>query len=354
VDFSRIRYSQCWEDADVLLAGLDIRPGDRCLSIASAGDNTLALLTADPGSVVAIDLNATQLHCLELRMVAFDRLEHADVLGLLGIAPHRDRRVLYRHCRERLSRPAREFWDGRPADIEAGIGTTGKFESYFELFRRRILPLVHTRCTVRSLFEPRTEPERRRFYSQSWNSWRWRLIFHLFFSRRVLGRLGRDPALFRYVDGAVAPRIFARATHSLTALDPLDNPYLQWILLGRFQSALPTYLRPESFEKIRGNLGRIELRQAALEDFLGGDGPGIDRFNLSDVFEYMSEQSYLQLLDLIVSRSNPGGRLAYWNLFVERRAPDHLPVVHLSDLARELHARDKAFFYDALVLEEVQ
>src|SRR5437763_53270 len=41
-DFTGIRYAQCWEDADILLAGLDVQPGDVCLSIASAGDISLA------------------------------------------------------------------------------------------------------------------------------------------------------------------------------------------------------------------------------------------------------------------------------------------------------------------------
>ncbi|MBA3888585.1 MAG: DUF3419 family protein, partial [Acidobacteria bacterium] len=47
-DFSGIRYAQVWEDADILLQGLDVQPGDTCLSIASAGDNALALLTKNP------------------------------------------------------------------------------------------------------------------------------------------------------------------------------------------------------------------------------------------------------------------------------------------------------------------
>ena len=36
--FSKLRYAQCWEDADILLAGLDVQPGDSCFSIASAGE----------------------------------------------------------------------------------------------------------------------------------------------------------------------------------------------------------------------------------------------------------------------------------------------------------------------------
>ena len=44
-DRPRIRYAQCWEDADVLLQALAVQPGDVCLSIASGGENTLSLLT---------------------------------------------------------------------------------------------------------------------------------------------------------------------------------------------------------------------------------------------------------------------------------------------------------------------
>jgi len=42
--FELIRYANCREDACVLLEALAINKGDRCLSIASAGDNSLALL----------------------------------------------------------------------------------------------------------------------------------------------------------------------------------------------------------------------------------------------------------------------------------------------------------------------
>ena len=54
-DFSAIRYAQCWEDADVLVAALDPQPGHVCLSIASAGDNALALLSRGPARVIAVE-----------------------------------------------------------------------------------------------------------------------------------------------------------------------------------------------------------------------------------------------------------------------------------------------------------
>src|SRR5436309_6336755 len=101
-DFSRVRYAQCWEDADILLEGLDVRPGDVCLSIASAGDNTLALLTRSPGRVIALDLSPAQLACLELRVAAYRVLSHPELLELIGSTPSRRRLLLYQRCRPQL------------------------------------------------------------------------------------------------------------------------------------------------------------------------------------------------------------------------------------------------------------
>ncbi len=86
-DFSIVRYAQCWEDADILLAALDVQPNHTCLSIASAGDNTLALLSKGPARVVALDLSPAQLACLELRVAAYRVLDHGQLLELLGARP---------------------------------------------------------------------------------------------------------------------------------------------------------------------------------------------------------------------------------------------------------------------------
>src|SRR5579859_7642921 len=188
-DFSAIRYAQCWEDADVLLAALDVQPGDTCLSIASAGDNTLALLARAPARVIALDLSHAQLACLALRVAAYRTLRHPELLELLGSAPSARRAELYRRCRGQLAPDVRRFWDARPDTIAAGIGGSGKFERYFALFRERVLPLVHTRATVERLLAGGAPAERRAFYQQRWDTWRWRLMFHLFFSRPLMGQL---------------------------------------------------------------------------------------------------------------------------------------------------------------------
>ena len=356
VDFSRIRYAQCWEDADVLLEALDIRPGSTCLSIASAGDNTLAMLSKGPRRVVAIDINPAQLAAFELRVTAFRELRHRELLAFIGSVGDDDRIELYHRCRRHLSTTVRNYWDQRLEKIKSGIGSAGRFEAFFRLFRTCVLPLVHSRRTVEQLLVSKSRPERNCFYESQWNTVRWRLLLRMFFSRFMLGRLARDPEFFRYVEGKVAERILQRARYAMTELDPAANPYLQWIFTGQHSCGnLPFSLRPENFEAIRANLERLEWRCCSLEQFLEESLDSFDAFNLSDIFEYISLQSYERLLRLLIRAANPGARLAYWNLLVPRRRPESLraflkPLTNLSD---SLFSRDKAFFYGGFVLEEV-
>lgn len=358
-DFERIRYAQCWEDADVLVRGLDVRPGDVCLSICSAGDNTLALLTRDPARVVAIDLSAAQVACLRLRMSAYRVLEHGELLELMGSRPSTRRAELYRRCRDRggLGAEAAAFWDGRGEEIARGIGGAGKFERYFGIFRSFILPLVHGGGMVRALLEPRNAEDRRRFYDERWDTLRWRVLFRVFFSRVVMGRLGRDPSFFRHVEGSVAERILGRARSALRELDPAVNPYIHWILTGTHGDALPLALRGEHFDAIRSRLDRVHVHHGSIESWAGASRGGrpIDRFNLSDIFEYMSEPRAAELLAALAGVSRPGGRLLYWNMLAPRSRPEAMSGVlrPLDDLARECFAEDRAFFYGRLVIEEV-
>ena len=291
-------------------------------------------------------------------MAAYRLLEYGEVRELLGSLPSHRREQLYRRLRSSVSADARRFWDARVEAITMGIGGAGKFEGYFRLFRSRILPLIHPRARVAQLLLGGTRAARETFFDRAWDTWRWRLIFHTFFSRLVMGRLGRDPSCFRYVEGDVASRILARTRHALTDLNPADNPYLQWILLGRHATALPCALRPDCFAAIRANLDRLEWHCCSLEDWLAAhDRPAIDRYNLSDIFEYMSAERIPACAGL--PGPAPGGRWQTCLLEPARRtAQTRRPRRPAGPYGRarpgSSHAKDKAFFYSDFILEEIQ
>ena len=356
VDFSIIRYAQCWEDADVVLQALSVQPGDVCLSIASAGDNTLSLLAKDPSKVIAIDLSAAQLACLELRVAAYRHLTHDELLELMGARPSDRRRLLYAGLAPGLTATTRNVWDAQGQAIDAGIATPGKFERYLDMMRRYGINPTHSRRDRRDLFSARTREERKKFYATRWNNWRWRLLIKLACSRFVMSRMGRDPRFFKYAEGSVADHILGMVEHALVDLDPRDNPYLQRIVTGQYRDVLPHALREEHFEVIRTNLNRLEWHQTDVWTFLrrAPDAP-IRRFNLSDVFEYLSEDDSNRVFEQIARVGCSGGRLAYWNMLVPRHRPDALRqrIEPMPELSRRLHEAARTFFYTGFVVEEL-
>lgn len=354
-DFEQIRYANCWEDADVLCAALKPEPGKQILSIASAGDNVLALL-AEGAKVVAADISAAQLACLELRCAAFAQFEYTDVLRFLGVRPADDRIEMYRELVPDLSPAARQFWNTHLEHVQQGIIFTGKLERYFHTFRTWIVPLIHRSKTVAKLLEKKSPQARVDFYDQHWNTWRWRLLFRIFFSRKLLGKHGRDAEFFRFSQGSVAEQLLARTTHGLTTLPTDKNPYLEFIFRGNFEQSLPRYLRPEKFTAIRAGLGRLTLHHGPIEYAAQRTGNcEFDGFNLSDIFEYLAPATCLDVFNTLLASAKSGSRLVYWNLLTPRSCPAEVirRVDQHSELANRLQQSDCCFFYDRLVIEEV-
>lgn len=354
--FSFIRYAQCWEDADIVLTAMNVKDGDKCLSIGSAGDNTLALLACDPSAVVALDLSPSQTALLELKTAAFKVLNHNEMMILLGYRKGFSRRELFNKVAPCLSKSSLEFWQSHATNIEYGIASCGKFERYFSVFRTAILPLIHSKKTVDELLIHRNHEGRSAFFSKRWDTMRWRLLFKLFFSKPVMGWLGRDPSFFTYASGNLPEILLNLTRQALVDQDPSNNPYLRWILKGEFGDALPYFLREENFEKIKRNLDRLQWYQLSLEEYLSSSPDDyFDSFNLSDVFEYASRDSYEALLHMLAQAARPQARLVYWNMMVPRQSVDvnANQVMPLNELSEYLFLKNKTFFYCRFLVEEI-
>ncbi|MBU0479714.1 MAG: BtaA family protein [Proteobacteria bacterium] len=354
-DFSYIRYANCWEDTEILCRALEPAPGKRFLSIASAGDNSLGLL-AEGAEVVATDLNLSQLACVDLRKEAIRKLSHADCLSFFGITSSDDRLQIYGDLRDALADDSAVFWDAHSNEIRDGFIHFGKFERYFQTFRRKILSLIHNREMIATLLTEKTREKRHQFYEKDWANFRWHLLFKIFFSKFVMGRSGRDPEFFRYVEVPVSESILSRTKYALTELETHNNPYLAYILTGNFTGCLPYYLQAEIFEKIKANIDNLTLYLGPVQDGAREQGNRkFDGFNLSDIFEYLDKETCSQLYRILLDHASSGARLAYWNMLVPRECPTELKekITPKTDLARELFAIDKAFFYSNFIIEEV-
>ena len=356
--FKRILYSQAWEDPDCDREGLAIGPEDDVLAIGASGDNALAFVLARPRSVTAIDFNPNQNHLLELKVSALETLDPDDLHAFLGVRPSGSRAFFYRHVRATLSPAAREFWDAHPELIERGVIHVGRFEGFLGLFRRFVLPVVQRRRTVERLFSTDTVEEQQALYREAWDSRAWRTLFRLFFSRFMIGRLGRDPAFFKYVEvDQVGEAFRRRCEHALTELPVRENWFLEYIALGTYRRAFPPYLRPENLPLLRERArATLRLEVGAFEEFLPRRPAGsYSCFYLSDIFEWMSEEAFAQLLRQFCRVARPGARLTWRNLLVPRVRPagcDDLIEVD-EPLSRKLHWQDRSFVYGNFVAARV-
>jgi len=363
----RLRYGQCWEDADRLVEALSPLAGRTVLSIASGGENSLALLAEGPARLVVIDHNPAQIALVELKLAAMTRLPHRELLLLLGATPAPEgpaaatplRWELYQHCRPALSAATAGFWDQHPALIAGGLLRAGRFERYLEAFRRWLLPLVHGPGAWAPLLAGLSREQRLAWYDRQWNTRRWRWLFHLMFSRTALGHLGTDPSQVRYGDGSQTALLLERLRTVLVELDPRDNPYLHWILQGHFSDPLPRALRPEVVAQIRRHRDRIELQPLSLAAYLlqhQADRGWIERFNLSNVFEYQSPEATTALLGQLHRHAAPGARLVGWNRLADRDGRLAPAGAWRFDPSRAeaLHRRDRLFFYRRLLVAEAR
>jgi S-adenosylmethionine-diacylglycerol 3-amino-3-carboxypropyl transferase len=358
--FSKIVYSQCWEDPAIAAEALRLGPGDDLFCLTSAGDNVMALALRRPRSIVALDFSAAQNALLELKLAALRKLGWHDYVAFLGARPAFDRLATYQRLRRELTDDARAHLDAQPGAIAGGIIHAGRFQRYLARFRTSILPLIHGRAVVEEIMTIDDRDARAAYYDRIWDNRRWRALFTVFFGRAVMARLGRDPAFFRYVDQTqIGATFLARARRALVETSPRDNHFLQYALLGRYPDLerAPIYLRESSFDALRAACEAIRIVRGEAAGYLEAQPDGaLSALYLSDLFEWVSPEAHASMLRTIARVGRPGGRIVYWNLLVPRRRPDALAdriAVH-DDEARALHRRDLAFVYGSLHVESVR
>jgi len=354
VDFNIIRYANCWEDADILLEGLQPRAGDKILSVGSAGDNSFALLTSNPSVVVAVDVNRIQLYLIELKKAGIKRLDYASLLSFLGFTASTQREKYFDAIKEALSVDARKYWEANRHLIRDGVIYAGKFEQYFKLFSQKILPFIHSKETVAALLHAKPASAQQAFYQHKWNTWRWRLLFKLFFSKYVMGKYGRDPEFLKEVDISVSDYIFQKAGKHLQSTLCQDNFILHFNLTGNFGNLLPNYLTKENFTLIQSNIDAVEIKQGYAQDVIQKYGT-FNCMNLSNIFEYMDNDTFKNTAEALIQGAAKDCTMAYWNLMVPRRIAEICPnsVAYQQDLSLTLSEKDKGFFYKQLIIDKV-
>lgn len=351
VALSDLLFGMSWEDPQSDRAAIGLTPRQSLLTISSGGCNTLSFLLDDPGRIYAIDINASQSHLLKLKCAAIKRLDADDLHEFLGVTPSTRRLDMFASICSDLDDGALAYWRARTEAVAAGVIHQGRFERFQARFRS-FLRVLQGRRRIERLFESDSLETQQRYFDESWNTTRWRLIFRMAFNKRILARRGLSSDYFRFDDGSTsfAESFLSRARRAFREIPIRSNYFLAQYLLGRYLSsdAVPDYLRRDNLPVVRARLDRIEVITADAKEWLAArPTASIDAFSLSNICELMNANDTTTTFEQVAHAARPGARICFRNLMVPRDVPAALTnrIRVQEQTSREILRADRSFVY---------
>lgn len=354
-----INYSMCWEDPQLVLKALQITSKDHVLSIASGGENTFATLLKKPASLTAIDSNLGQIMLLRLKIAAIQALTFEEFLQFIGAFPCKNRILLLASVNKYLSKECVLFWSKYNELINKGIIHVGRFEQYLSLIRKYVLKFTLSKKDIQKYFLMDSINQQKQFYKNIWNTWRWRFLSKIFFSKLILQCLARKKEYFKYNKQDNLANYYTEKVKNILTSTPIQNNYfVHYMLTGKFlikKSEDHPYLSKENFKKLKKLVSNINCVHVDLYNYLKQlRTRKFSKYNLSDIFEPSSQEEYELILREIVKKSKKNARICYWNNLAPRYTHSYIKnMIALDAESSRLFKQDRIPIYAKFIVESV-
>lgn len=358
----RLFFAQVREDPMLEIAALAPLSNARVVVVSSGGCTAFSLLAAGAGEVVAVDLNSTQNHLVELKMIALRRLVAPELMSFLGLAPgtaHRRSRT-YEVLRPYISDEAASYWDHNQALIARGLLNCGVSERFIAAVVGVVKLGIHRKAKIDRLLGLDTLQEQKEFFDREWNTRRWKLLFPLLLNRWTFNRT-YDPGFFREVENpSFAAHFRGLLEHALTEVPVRTNYFLHQMLTGAYPArtpGVPPYLDRTRREFLRSRLDCMQLVDGGYGDYLAScEEDSVDAFALSNICEWLDPDGISELLDEVVRVARPGARVCFRNFVGHTTIPAGLRRRLVEDAAagREAIKKDRSCLQSRIVICRVE
>jgi S-adenosylmethionine-diacylglycerol 3-amino-3-carboxypropyl transferase len=366
--FQGFVYNQIWEDPDVDLEALQLKPHHRLITIASGGCNVLNYLAADPAKIVAVDLNTNHIALTRLKLSALENLpSYEEFFRFFGQANDKANREAYdSFLSQRLDATTRRYWEkhiplhGRRINMFARnlyrYGLLGRFIGILHVMAK-----LHGK-KLDGILSARTPAEQRSAFE--------RIIAPLFDVKSVrllskspvsLYALGIPPAQYDELVAGTngnAIAVLRERVERLACDFPIQENYFAWQAFGRgydveHREAVPAYLQRETYEFIRTRTDKVEVHHASLTDFLR-DQPAhsMHRYVLLDAQDWMNPAQLAALWSEIDRTADTrDARVIFRTAGADSPLPRKLPAellapwIYLEEESRAFHAQDRSSIY---------
>lgn len=374
-------YNTCWEDPALDRVALNLGPTDRLMVITSAGCNALDYLLAGAGEVNAVDVNPIQNALLELKRGAILGLDQASFFELFGHGQTPQAWQMYHDAiRPHLSDLATRYWDKR-IKFFAGKGWRKSF--YYRgtsgLLAKLVLINMHLlhrlREPMEALLAARTVEEQRHVYETKIKHRIWTRWLKWFLSRSfTLTLLGvpwpqRDQITTQYKGGV--SQFIRDSLEAVVCELPFQENYFWRVYFQGFYTpeSCPEYLKRDNFERLKSLMPRLKIHTTTVTEYLRQAEPGLTRYVLLDHMDWMScvhPDALMEEWNAMLQSAAPGARAIFRSAGLRVNYLDHLKVRHRgretdlgtlltyhSDLAAQLHARDRVHTYGSFYVADL-
>ncbi len=324
--FHGLVYPQIWEDPVVDMAALQIAPSDHMICIASGGCNVMSYLTAQPASIIAVDLSPAHVALGRLKLAAAQHLpDHAQFYDFFGRADLASNGAAYdRFIAPHLDPESRAFWEARPL----GRRRITMFQRDFYRFGLlgRFLGAVHLvarlgRVDFNVLLTAPTLADQQRFFDTKVAPlFEMRLVKYLARRRASLFGLGIPPAQYDKLaadgGGDVIP-VLRERVRKLICDFPITGNYFAWQAFHRGYArtqtpSVPAYLEAAHFTTLRSHADRVQVVNRSVTDLLADAEAGSKHcYVLLDAQDWMNDSQLNALWQQISRTAAPGARVIF-------------------------------------------
>ena len=355
----RLFFAQVREDPLLEIEALSPLSDARVVVVGSGGCTAFSLLAWGAKEVVAVDLNSTQNHLIELKVVALRRLLTPELMSFLGVAPGTARRRsrTYAVLRPYLSAGAVTYWDRHEAQLGRGILNCGVSERFIAAVVGVVKLAIHDRNRIERLLSLQTLDEQKEFFAREWNNRRWKLLFPLLLNRWTFNR-AYDPGFFREVENpSFAEHFRGLVEHALCEVPVRTNYFLHQMLAGAYPAqvpgGVPPYLDPKLREFLRSRLDRLQIVDAGYAEYLATcEDDSIDALALSNICEWLDQRGIEDLFEQVVRVARPGARVCFRNFVGHTSIPERFRSTLVEERERSETAirRDRSCLQSRIVI----
>lgn len=316
----KIIYNISWEDPAIDHTVMHMTPDDVVLTISSAGCNVLDYLCEGPKKIIAVDMNAAQLHTLELKLACIKALTWEQFFAIWGRSDFKVFTQVYKSkLRKLLQRETAEFWDANThlfRDNFMYAGTSGL------MAKMMCVPLWLAGVHKRILDGEDLGGESGGFFFWfmlkicSFTSlWSW------------IAPLGGVPT--EQLDLVMRnPQVVVERFQEVltTRMWKKGNYFYYGYIVGEFSpECCPRYLEKKNFKNLKDRVDRVELFHGTWADAAEKEGPeSITIASLLDSMDWMPHEMIAGNIAKVVTGMNKEVGRIYWRCFGDRV---HSPVL---------------------------